>query len=186
MISNHSTNQHIYLNIYCRLCIAFIDHFVIQSQGPLNLCFSVNNQFPINNWISSEERKLCLKRMFVYFYETCGKCVCYTPSVKLPISWTGQTTGLYCCSFHELGDSLFIFCPVHELDTTNSHIMCIKILRGQKPNLKLNVQICLGHEVGRNLASSWNGQFQGWDATYTLDCSSLVCFVNNINKKIRR
>jgi hypothetical protein len=43
--------------------------------------------------------------------------------------------------FHEVGDSLFIFCSVRELGIT--------ILRGQQPNLKSNIQICPVHEVGR-------------------------------------
>jgi hypothetical protein len=41
--------------------------------------------------------------------------------VKFPISEIGQISGLYFCSFHELGDSLFIFCPVHELQIYTSY-----------------------------------------------------------------
>jgi hypothetical protein len=43
------TKQHIYFNIYRRLCVALFVQFVIQSQGPLDLCCSINNQFTINN-----------------------------------------------------------------------------------------------------------------------------------------
>jgi hypothetical protein len=99
-----------------------------------------------------------------------NSCPCYTPSVKLPISWTGQIIGLYSCPFHDLGESLSIFCPVHEPGTTNLHITCIKILRGQKPNLKRNIQICPVHEVGRKRKNNRPvremgksiGQFMKW------------------------
>jgi hypothetical protein len=46
---------------------------LIQIKGPLNLCGSINSQFPIQNWISREEREGSLKCMLVYFGETSGK-----------------------------------------------------------------------------------------------------------------
>jgi hypothetical protein len=65
--------------MYRRLYIAFIDHVVIRSQGPLNVCCSLNYQFSINNWISREEEKQRLKRIFMYFGENCGKYIHYIP-----------------------------------------------------------------------------------------------------------
>jgi hypothetical protein len=37
------------VNTYSEMYIALFDQFVIQSQGFLNLCCSVNIQFPVNS-----------------------------------------------------------------------------------------------------------------------------------------
>jgi hypothetical protein len=67
-----STNQHVYFKSHRRLYITLFDEFVIQSQSLLNLRCSVLNQFSMNNWISSEERKQHRKRMLckVYVHQT--------------------------------------------------------------------------------------------------------------------
>lgn len=52
-------------NIHRRLHIAFSDQFLVEIQGPLNLC-CVNNQFLIKICISREVRKQCLKCIFMY------------------------------------------------------------------------------------------------------------------------
>jgi hypothetical protein len=44
MITMQSTEQHLYFNILHTLWIVFIDHFITQSQGPLDLWCSENNQ----------------------------------------------------------------------------------------------------------------------------------------------
>jgi hypothetical protein len=103
--------------------------------------------------------------------------VCYTSSVKLPISWTGQYTVLGSCPFHELGDSLLIFCPVYELGTT--------ILIGQQPNPRRNIQIFPVHEVGRKWTKNRpvreignsRGQFMKW-AISRIGCNICICIVS--------
>jgi hypothetical protein len=62
MLLKSLTKQHMYLIIYRRLYITLFDQFVIQSQDPLNLCCSVNNQFPINN---CQSREKTMSKMYV-------------------------------------------------------------------------------------------------------------------------
>jgi hypothetical protein len=47
--------RHFNIGLYRRLYIGFTDHFAIQSQDPMNLCCSLNNLFPINNWIIEKQ-----------------------------------------------------------------------------------------------------------------------------------
>jgi hypothetical protein len=75
-------------NIYCRLYIAFIGQFVLQCQGPQNLCCSVSNQMQINNGIDRVERKQCFKYIFMYVGENYGKCMHH---YKLLISFVGRS-----------------------------------------------------------------------------------------------
>jgi hypothetical protein len=60
--TNQPTNT--YTNIFHRLCIAFFDQFLIQSQGPLNLYYSVDSQFPISSW-----RKETMFKTYVYVFQ---------------------------------------------------------------------------------------------------------------------
>jgi hypothetical protein len=83
---------------------------------------------------------------------------CYTPSVKLPTSWTG----LYSCLFHELGDSLFIFCPLHELASTHAHftnwaILCSFFAHFMNWPLLLPISRT-GRFFVHFLPTSWTGQ----------------------------
>lgn len=58
-----------------RLYIAFIDQIVIENQGLLNPCCSLNSRFLINSLMDREEIKQYLKCMFVHFYENCEKYI---------------------------------------------------------------------------------------------------------------
>jgi hypothetical protein len=75
--------------------------------------------------------------------------ICYTPSVKLSSSLTGKI----CMLRLRLGCSpLHIFMHMmckFVVGTTDLHIICIKMWRGQQPNPKLNIQICPVHKLGR-------------------------------------
>jgi hypothetical protein len=70
--------------MYRRLYFAFIYKFVIQSEGPLNLCCSVNNKFPVNSWVSTEESK-GLQSMFMHFSANSEMYVHYIAIPSLPL-----------------------------------------------------------------------------------------------------
>jgi hypothetical protein len=83
---------------------------------------------------------------------------------------------------------LLIFCPVQELGTTNLHIICIKILRDQQPNLKYNIQICPVHEMGRKWTKNRpggemgksRGQFMKWTEIWPVhEISWMGCNICN-------
>jgi hypothetical protein len=61
--------------MYRKLYVAFIDQFVVQSQGLLSLRCSVNSQILITNRIAWEERKQGLKRVVMYFGEICSSFI---------------------------------------------------------------------------------------------------------------
>jgi hypothetical protein len=58
-------------NTYRRLYTTFIDKFVIENQGPMDLRCSRNSKFPIKKWMITQERTQALKRMFMHFGENC-------------------------------------------------------------------------------------------------------------------
>jgi hypothetical protein len=96
--TNKPTNQHIYFNIHRKPHIAFVDQFVIQSQGPLNLCYSINNQFPTNNWISREDRTTIFKthvhvfrwNLWKAYTLDCSSLVCFL-NKKINKEWMNKS-----------------------------------------------------------------------------------------------